>query len=325
VFLIIKTIMVANELLTLKYQPTTIDGIILPDAIKRKFLNGLCNNYLFSGPSGVGKSTLAHIIADQFGYDYKYINASTHGRIDVIRDEITSFATSFSLRGTTQKKKLIILDEADGSSDSFFKALRATMDDVSDNCLFIVICNYLSKIPTPIISRVDHINFLFSDVDQKKLLAKYGKRLIGICKAENIPIEKDAVKLVLMKYLPDFRKVLNVIQGLSANEITIDSIDTFVESDTLLFDLIFGTVNPVQNYEFIVKQYGNRVDVVLEMLGTDLIDYMLLHDKFHTYIPQFIIVAAKYQYQHAFVINKLTNLLACIFEMQLIIKKHAKI
>ena len=72
--------------------------------------------------------------------------------------------------------KVVILDEVDGVSDQFFKALRATMEQFASNSRFIATCNYINKLPDPILSRFEVINFDFDKEDAKaikdKLIAK---------------------------------------------------------------------------------------------------------------------------------------------------------
>jgi len=159
-----------NALFTEKYRPKNLDELILPERVMNKFKNGLTQNVLFAGSPGTGKTSTAKAIINQFELPYLYINASRDTSVDVIRTQITDFCSTMSILDDRNKFKVVILDEVDGVSDQFFKALRATMEQFASNSRFIATCNYINKLPDAILSRFEVINFDFDkseETDQK--------------------------------------------------------------------------------------------------------------------------------------------------------------
>mgnify|MGYP000942002410 CR=1 FL=1 len=136
-----------KALFTEKYRPKNLEELILPERIMNKFENGLTQNMLLAGSPGTGKTSTAKAIVNQFGLPYLYINASTDTSVDVIRTRITDFCSTMSILDDQGKFKVVILDEVDGVSDQFFKALRATMEQFASNSRFIATCNYINKLP----------------------------------------------------------------------------------------------------------------------------------------------------------------------------------
>ena len=144
-----------NFLWVEKYRPTTISDTILPTSLKATFMNmlkaGELQNMLFTGTAGLGKTTVAKALCKQLNLDYIVINGSEEGNIDTLRGKIKQFASTVSLAGG---KKVIILDEADYlNAQSTQPALRGFIEQFSDNCRFILTCNFKNRIIEPLHSR----------------------------------------------------------------------------------------------------------------------------------------------------------------------------
>ena len=133
-----------------KYRPKTIEDCILPEAIKKTFLDfldkGEVPNLLLSGPAGCGKTTVAKALCNQLGVDVYVINGSDEGRfLDTVRNNAKNFASTVSL-SSDAKHKVIIIDEADNTTPDVQLLLRASIEEFSGNCRFIFTCNYKNKI-----------------------------------------------------------------------------------------------------------------------------------------------------------------------------------
>jgi len=100
-----------NILLTVKYHPETLEDLIIPARIKSRFKDGVDNHYLLHGAPGVGKTTLAKILATEFNMPMLYINASDETSVDVLRTKITDFCSTTSLIDGVNSMKLVVLDE----------------------------------------------------------------------------------------------------------------------------------------------------------------------------------------------------------------------
>jgi replication factor C small subunit len=313
-----------HALFTEKYRPKNLEDLILPERVMSKFKDGLSQNMLLAGSPGTGKTSTAKAIVQQFGLPYIYINASTDTSVDVIRTRITDFCSTMSILDDQGKFKVVILDEVDGVSDQFFKALRATMEQFASNSRFIATCNYVNKIPDPILSRFEVINFDFDKAEESELTKKYIKRVYEICGKEDMTIEKPALVEFVRRNFPDLRSTLNKLQGYKTQgttNITAEDVKKFNSVYKDVFDLIFNEMDPIKNYKHIVGEYGNRVDDVLQTLGEEFIEYIQTEKaQSLRHIPQIAICVAEHQAQRTLVIDPVITLLSCVYKIQEIVR-----
>jgi len=312
-----------HALFTEKYRPKNLSDLILPERVMSKFKDGLSQNMLFAGSPGTGKTSTAKAIVQQFDLPYLYINASTDTSVDVIRTRITDFCSTMSILDDQGKFKVVILDEVDGVSDQFFKALRATMEQFASNSRFIATCNYINKLPDPILSRFEVINFDFDKAEESELTKKYIKRVYEICGKEEMTIEKPALVEFVRRNFPDLRTTLNKLQGYKTQgtqNITAEDVKKFNSVYKDVFVLIFNETDPVKNYKQLVGEYSNRVDDVLQTLGEDFIEYIQTEQPESVkYIPQIAITVAEHQAQRSLVIDPVITLLSCVYKIQTIV------
>ena len=314
-----------TQLFTEKYRPKNLDHLILPERVMNKFKDGIQQNMLFAGSPGTGKTSTAKAIVNQFELPYLYINASTDTSVDVIRTRITDFCSTMSILDDRNKFKVVILDEVDGVSDQFFKALRATMEQFASNSRFIATCNYINKLPDPILSRFEVINFDFDKNEEAELTKKYIRRVHEVCKDEDLTIEKDALVEFVRRNFPDLRTTLNKLQGYKSQGTTnigIEDVKRFNSVYKDVFELIFNQTDPVANYKLLVSEYSNRVDDVLQSLGQDFIEYIKQEKtQASRFIPQIIITVAEHQAQRINVIDPVITMLSCVYKIQTIVRQ----
>ena len=313
-----------TALFTEKYRPKNLEDLILPDRVMNKFKDGLTQNMLLAGSPGTGKTSTAKAIVNQFGLPYLYINASTDTSVEVIRTRITDFCSTMSVLDDQGKFKVVILDEVDGVSDQFFKALRATMEQFASNSRFIATCNYINKLPDPILSRFEVINFDFDKSEETELTKKYIKRVYEICGKEEMTIDKPALVEFVKRNFPDLRSTLNKLQGYKSQgttNITVDDVKKFNSVYKDVFELIFNETDPVKNYKILVSEYSNRIDDVLQSLGSDFIEYIQAEKSAQLKcIPQIVITVAEHQAQRIHVIDPVITMLSCVYKLQEIIR-----
>jgi DNA polymerase III delta prime subunit len=316
---------IENILFTEKYRPKVLQELIVPGRVMEKLKNGVYQHLLLYGSPGTGKTSSAKVLVKEFGHPYLYINASTDTSVDVVRNRITDFCANRSIMDEAGKMKVIILDEIDGVSDQFFKALRATMDQFHTNARFVATCNYVNKVPDPIQSRFECINFDFSKDEENELIKSYILRVHDICKKEGIEMDKHAIVELVKRKFPDLRSMLNTIQGYYSQGqrvITLDDVKKFNSVYKDVYELVFNNVDPVKNYQYLVSEYSSRVEEVLASLGNnDFIEYIRTEQpEYVKLIPQFTIASAKYQAMRSQVIDQTISMLACVYEMQNIVK-----
>ena len=200
-----------------KYRPKTIAETILPDNLKQTFQKivdtGELPNMLFTGTAGLGKTTVAKAMCNELALDYIIINGSEEGNIDTLRTKIKQFASTVSLQGGY---KVVILDEADYlNPQSTQPALRGFIEEFANNCRFILTCNFKNRIIEPLHSRCGVYEFNTSKKDMADLMGHFMQRVTAILEAESVQFEKKAVADLIVKYAPDWRRVLNELQRYS--------------------------------------------------------------------------------------------------------------
>lgn len=316
-----------ERLFTEKYKPKKLDDLIIPNRVKERFNKGIQQHGLFYGSPGIGKTSSAKILVEEFEHDYLYINASRETSVDVIRNQIVDFCSVRSLLGDPDKYKVVIIDEGDGASDQFYKALRATMEQFEANTRFILTCNYINKIPEPLQSRFGGgmINFDFNKEEEVEIKKGCIKRIYEICKLEQLNIEKEALLELVNRQFPDIRKMLSTLQAYKLDgktEITLADVKKFNSIYKDIYELIFNNLDPVKNYEYLVSNYSNRVDEVLSSLSLEFIEYLKQEKPTYLHaIPQIIIKVAEYQSIRTSVIDPVIPMLACVYSLQEIIKE----
>ena len=195
-----------------RYRPKTIEDCILPESIKNTFKEFLSKgeipNLLLCGTAGTGKTTVARALCEELGADYIIINGSDEGRqIDTLRTKIKQFASAVSFGSGT---KVVIMDEADYlNRESVQPALRAFIENFSDNCRFIFTCNYKQKIIAPLHSRTTVIEFTSQKSDKARLASAFMKRMQYILGQECVLYKEKVLAELLMKFYPDYSAKLN--------------------------------------------------------------------------------------------------------------------
>ena len=298
-----------------KYRPKTIEECILPENIKTTFQNfldkGEVPNLLLAGPAGCGKTTVAKALCNELGVDVYVINGSDEGRfLDTVRNTAKNFASTVSL-ASTAKHKVIIIDEADNTTNDVQLLLRAFTEEFSGNCRFIFTCNFKNKIIEPLHSRCAVVEFGIGGKQKPAIAASFFKRIQQILDAEGIEYDHKVLVELINKHFPDWRRVLNECQRYSAGgKIDAGILATF--SDVKVNELVknLKTKNFSEVRKWIVANLDNDTTVLLRRIYDALYDALENNS-----IPAAVLVIAKYQYQGAFVADQEINMLACLTEI----------
>jgi len=203
-----------------KYRPANLESVVHQDEIVSVLKSTLSGsdfpNLLFYGPPGTGKtSTILALAHEMFGDMFKdrvlELNASDERGINVIREKVKSFAqitTASKVHGKSVVPfKLIILDEADALTTGAQSALRRVMETESKSTRFCLICNYVSRIIEPIVSRC--AKFRYNTLEQDCVI----DRLQSISDKEGVKLSgRDVLVELCSISAGDLRKAINILQ-----------------------------------------------------------------------------------------------------------------
>lgn len=304
-----------------KYRPKKVDDVILGDDLKTMFQEFVKNknipNLILSGSSGVGKTTVAKAMLEELGADYLVINGSLEGRsIDVLRNEISGFASSVSMSGG---RKYVIIDEADYlNSNTVQPAFRNFMESMSSNCGFIFTCNYLARIIPPLQSRCSVIDFSINADKKAKIMVEMAKRVQTILRQENVKFDQNVIVFIIKQYFPDLRKILNELQKYSSISGMVDSGILSKGSISNFDDIVSFLKN--KNFNEIRKWSANNSDL---FSGSDFSKfYESVSAKMEKdSIPNFVLILAEYQYKASMIeniaIKQEINVTACLVQVML--------
>jgi replication factor C small subunit len=272
-----------------------------------------------AGSPGCGKTTLAKILSKDL--PHMFINVSDESSVDTIRNKINDFCSNISVLDGKSSKKVVILDEFDGASDQFYKALRGTIEKFAGNTRFVATCNYINKVPDAIQSRFEVINFDPANYEEEELIKnEWRSRVKLILGKLGITIDEASLSAFEKNYFPDFRSALNRIQSWSIEGITELDLAKVKEASWSyedLYKMVMTSKDPVNNYQVIVGQYSTKVDDVMTSLGNEFVDWIVKnHPDKAKIIPAVIVLVASHQAQRTVVIDPVVSLLSLFFQIQ---------
>ena len=281
------------ELWVEKYRPQVLEDYVGNEVIKNKIADYIkessIQNLLFYGVAGTGKTTLAKLITKNIDCDLLYLNASDERGIDTIREKIQPFAASMGFNDI----KIVILDEADYLTPQAQATLRHTIEACSSTTRFILTCNYLERIISPLQSRCQ----TFEITPPSKQEVNY--KCQDILTKEKILFYDNNIDDVINTHYPDIRKIINTLQGsVVEGQIKID--DTSLKNSQLGDKII----------EALSKK--TKLSIIRQILadsGAREFDglFKVLYDNVSKYTNregEAILIIAKYQYEYTFVLEK---------------------
>ena len=210
------------------YRSRSLDEIVgqshITRILQRAIAGGhIAHAYLLTGPRGVGKTSIARILAHEIN-GLPYTDESTH--LDIIEidaasnnsvEDIRDLRDKVQIAPTSSPKKIYIIDEVHMLSKSAFNALLKTLEEPPEHVVFILATTDADKLPATILSRVQRFNFrAISPRDAAKHLA-------FIAEQENIAITPDALELIAEQGKGSFRDSISLLDQLrSLSDETID-------------------------------------------------------------------------------------------------------
>jgi len=300
-----------------QYRPSNISDCILPENIKNSFKGfvqqGEIPNLLLAGTAGIGKTTVAKALCDEIGASYIVINGSDEGRfLDTVRNRVRQFATTVSLT-SGGAHKVVIIDEADNTTNDVQLSLRTAVEEFHSNCRFIFTCNFPNKIIEPLHSRCTVVDFKINTEQAMELQGQFFVRIKEILEEQNVEYQDKVLAKVVKRYYPDWRRLINECQRFAASggintAILADVAD--INLDSLIRSLKAKEFTIVRKW--VVDNINNDPVTVMRKL------YDVLYDNLKGgSIPEAVLIIAKYSRDIQIVPDQEINLLACLTEIMM--------
>ncbi len=218
-----------------KYRPQTFEDVVAQEHVTRTLRNALANDriasgYLFCGPRGTGKTTVARILAKAVncqngptptpcGECPACTEITSGASLDVLEvdaasntgvDDIRALRENVRYLPTRGKKRIYIIDEVHRLSGSAFDALLKTLEEPPAHVMFIFATTEPLKVPETILSRTQRYDF------RRVSVSDLAAHLKNIAQKENLKIDDDALALIARKAEGGVRDALSLLDQIAA-------------------------------------------------------------------------------------------------------------
>ena len=280
-----------------KYRPKNFNEVVGQNITMKILKNAITNDhishaYLFYGPRGTGKTSIAKIFARTINCDNhknaipceecdSCLYSSNPGCPDIIEidaasnngvDEIRELKSKISFTPSELKYKVYIVDEVHMLSTGAFNALLKTLEEPPEHAIFILATTELQKVPLTIISRCQTLEFRKIDDTSMK------NKLNEIAKKENIKISDDGISEIIKNSNGGLRDAIGLLEKAYSYESIIDENvireisgnipDSELKEIINLFDL--------KKLDLLLEKINEYYDAGIDLikLGNNIIDYL---------------------------------------------------
>ncbi|WP_215743087.1 DNA polymerase III subunit gamma/tau [Mesomycoplasma hyorhinis] len=261
-----------------KYRPTTLVDVVGQDFIIQTLKNIISTNqifhaYLFSGPRGTGKTSVAKIFATTLNCSHKTdlfipcqkCQDSVNNSFDIIEmdgasnngvDEIRELINNVNNLPTNSQYKIYIIDEVHMLSSSAFNAFLKTLEEPPKHVIFILATTEAHKIPLTILSRVQRFNF--RKISEKEIVS----RLEYVLEKEEISYEKEALWAIAQLSSGSLRDALAMVEQLN----------NFSRSKIHMIDVenLFGLTSTQKLINLLKEIHNENLQQIFHLISTIL-------------------------------------------------------
>jgi len=271
-----------------KYRPLNFEDVIGQEHVTTTLVNAINNNkvhhaYIFTGPRGVGKTTVSRILAKALNcetgitpkpcgvcknckeidlgnsLDVKEIDGASNRGIDEIRD----LRDDIKFAPASSTYKIYIIDEVHMLTNQAFNALLKTLEEPPEHAIFIFATTEINEVPATILSRCQRHDF-------KRVSSEtVSNSLKNICDAENVKIDEESLLLIARSgdgSVRDSQSVLDQVIAYCGNNITIDQASEALGVPKV--DIYFDLLDIVNK-----KDTGKLIDYI-EKISSDGMNFV---------------------------------------------------
>ena len=311
-----------------KYRPKSFDDVVSQDNVKKILINSIKNNtvshaYLFSGPRGIGKTSIAKIFAkavncldfdknndsclecenclesDLNSVDILEIDAASNNGVDQIRE----LKSKVNIVPSKLKYKVYIIDEVHMLSNSAFNALLKTLEEPPSHVIFILATTEFYEVPETIVSRCQCFSFSRISNDNLK------DRLRYIADKENIKVSDDVLMEIAIYSnggLRDAISMLDKLASFSNNNITMD--------DFITINGLISHSDIKDTYNYLINKDAKGILDIINKIDSSGYDFSNFVERIMIYIRDLIVDSFKNDTKielslNLLMVNELNNLL----------------
>ncbi len=251
-----------------KYRSMSLDEIVgqehITETLSKALKSGrISHAYLFTGPRGVGKTSIARILAHEINglpydetqnhLDIIEIDAASNNGVEDVRD----LREKVYVAPAEAKYKVYIIDEVHMLSKAAFNALLKTLEEPPAHVVFILATTEAHKLPETIVSRTQR--FIFRPIDPAKAAA----HLKTIAKQEKITVADDAIDLIVEHGSGSFRDSISLLDQLasSGGKVGLDDVQAMLGiAPAAAIDALLMSISEEQTATDVYKQLGQLFD-----------------------------------------------------------------